>query len=124
MTTLPDETGAGGAPASSSGDGSLSAVHVRGLVFTNDDIVPPEKRGTNDEDEFRALVSCLVSEKEHGKKISTVNITTAPFPATRSGDSDIDAQLQLPGDCVAPIIFIISGDEDHWFAVTGAETGG
>src|SRR6476661_6673 len=32
MTTLPDETGAGGAPASSSGDGGLSAVHVRGLV--------------------------------------------------------------------------------------------
>jgi hypothetical protein len=24
---------------------------------------------------------------------------------------------------VAPIIFVISGDEEHWFAVTGAETG-
>src|SRR5690348_1666123 len=32
MTTPPGETGAGGAPASSSGDGGLSAVHVRGLV--------------------------------------------------------------------------------------------
>ena len=31
MTTLPDETGAGGAPASS-GDGGPAAVHVRGLV--------------------------------------------------------------------------------------------
>jgi ABC-2 type transport system ATP-binding protein len=32
MTTLPGETGAGGAPASSSGDGGPSAVRVRGLV--------------------------------------------------------------------------------------------
>jgi len=102
--------------------GGHLTVSVRGIVFTNDPEVPPELRGINDEDSFRALVSCLVSEKEHGKKISTVNITTAPFPATRSGDSDIDAQLQLPSDCVAPIIFILSGEEDHWFAVTGAET--
>jgi ABC-2 type transport system ATP-binding protein len=32
MTTLPGETGAGGAPASSAGDGGPLAVHVRGLV--------------------------------------------------------------------------------------------
>ena len=32
MTTLPGETGAGGAPASSTEDGGPSAVHVRGLV--------------------------------------------------------------------------------------------
>jgi len=32
MTTPPGETGAGGAPASSGGDGGPSAVHVRGLV--------------------------------------------------------------------------------------------
>jgi len=104
--------------------GGHLTVSVRGIVFTNDPEVPPDLRGINDETDFRALVSCLVSEKKNGKKISTVNITTAPFPATPTGDSDIDAQLQLPGDCVAPIIFIISGDEDHWFAVTGAETGG
>jgi hypothetical protein len=63
-----------------------------------------------------------VSEKKNGKKISTVNVTTAPFPATTSGNSDIDAHVKLPADCVAPIIFIISGTEDHWFAVTGGET--
>jgi len=34
MTTLPGETGAGGAPVSSTGDGGPSAVHVRGLVKT------------------------------------------------------------------------------------------
>src|SRR6186997_215730 len=32
MTTLPGETGAGGAPASGAGDGGTPAVHVRGLV--------------------------------------------------------------------------------------------
>jgi hypothetical protein len=104
--------------------GGHLTVSVRGIVFTNDPEVPPDLRGINDETDFRALVSCLVSETKNGKKISTVNITTAPFPATPTGDSDIDAQLQLPGDCVAPIIFILSGEEDHWFAVTGAETGG
>ena len=101
--------------------GHLTAT-VRGIVFTDDEEVPPELRGINDEPTFRALVSCLVSEKKQGKKISTVNVTTAPFPATPTGDSDIDAQVQLPADCVAPIIFIISGSEEHWFAVTGAET--
>ena len=100
--------------------GHLTAS-VRGIVFTNDEEVPPELRGINDEPTFRALVSCLLSEKK-GKKISTVNVTTAPFAATRSGNADIDAWIKLPADCVAPIIFIISGTEEHWFAVTGAET--
>jgi hypothetical protein len=100
--------------------GHLTAT-VHGIVFTNDEEVPPELRGINDEPTFRALVSCLVSEKK-GKKISTVNVTTAPFAATRTGDANIDAHVQLPAECVAPIIFIISGSEEHWFAVTGAET--
>lgn len=110
-----------GSAAGSLTVGGHLTVSVRGIVFTNDEEVPPELRGINDEPTFRALVSCLLSEKK-GKKISTVNVTTAPFPATPTGDSDIDAQIQLPADCVAPIIFIISGTEDHWFAVTGAET--
>jgi hypothetical protein len=92
---------------------------VRGIVFTHDDEVPREIRGINDEESFRALVSCLLSE---GGGIKTVNVVTAPFPATRTGNSDIDAHLHLPRDCVAPIIFILSGSEDKWFAVTGAET--
>lgn len=94
-------------------------VSVRGIVFTHDDEVPPELRGINDEETFRALVSCLVSLDG---RIHTVNVATPPFPATRSGNSDIDAHVHLPEDCVAPIIFILSGSEDHWFAVTGAET--
>ena len=110
----------------SSANGSLSkdghlTISVRGLVFTRDPEVPPELRGINDEPSFRALVSCLTDEG-HGR-VSTVNITTSPFPATRNGDSDIDTTVSLPGGCVAPIIFVISGAEEHWFAVTGAETG-
>jgi hypothetical protein len=91
-------------------------IRVRGLVFTHDPEVPPEKQGTNDEDQFRAVVSCLV---EQGGQIVTQNVTTQGFAATPSGDSDIDAQIQLPEECVAPIIFIIAGSEEKWFAVTG-----
>ena len=39
-------------------DGSI-VISVRGLVFTNDPEVPPKQRGINDEDHFRAIVSCL-----------------------------------------------------------------
>jgi len=109
----------------SSASGSLTTdghlmISVRGLVFTRDPEVPPELQGINDETSFRALVSCLTDE---GKgRVSTVNITTGGFPATRSGDSDINTTVALPPSCVAPIIFVLSGSEDKWFAVTGAET--
>jgi hypothetical protein len=92
-------------------------IRVRGLVFTDDTEVPPEKRGTNDETEFRAVVSCL-AEDQTGHVVTT-NMTTAGFPATPSGNSDIDVDLQLPAECVAPIVFVIAGSEDKWFAVTG-----
>jgi len=92
-------------------------IRVRGLVFTDDPEVPPEKRGTNDESEFRAVVSCLAEDVPG--HVATVNVTTTAFPATPSGDSDIDAQLELPAECVAPIVFVFAGSEDKWFAVTG-----
>ena len=110
----------GSASGSLTVGGHLTAS-VRGVVFANDPDVPPELRGTNDESQFRALVSCLVPGKSN---VSTVNITTQGFPATPTGDSDIDTTIQLPSDCVAPIIFILSGSEDKWFAVMGAEISG
>ena len=100
-------------------DGFLR-IEVRGLVFSNDPSVPVNLRGINDEDQFRALVSCLA---ENGSQISTVNITTGGFSATKTGDSRIETHVNLPKQCVAPIIFILSGSEDKWFAVTGAESG-
>lgn len=107
-----------------SAKGSLSTngqlkISVKGLVFTDDKIVPPELRGINDEKEFRALVSCI-SETDSGG-VSTVNVLTGGFPATRSGNSEINAKVKLPVVCVAPIIFVMSGSEEKWFAVTGFE---
>jgi hypothetical protein len=95
-------------------------VRVRGLVFTHDPEVPPEKQGMNDETEFRAVVSCLNENDEH--QVVTTNLTTPGFKATPSGNSDIDTDLTLPGECVAPIVFVIAGSEDKWFAVTGVSS--
>lgn len=102
--------------------GGHLTISVRGIVFSNDPEVPVNLRGTNDETQFRALVSCLMSD--HKGNVVTINITTQGFAATPTGDSDIDAMVSLPSDCVAPIIFILSGSEDKWFAVMGAETSG
>jgi hypothetical protein len=100
-------------------DGHLR-IRVRGLVFADDASVPPELRGINDEATFRALVSCL-SEDAAGQLI-TANVTTDGFPATVAGDSDINAMIDLPNPCVAPIVFVLSGSEDKWFAVMGHES--
>jgi hypothetical protein len=102
--------------------GGHLTISVRGIVFSNDPEVPANLRGTNDESQFRALVSCLMSD--HKGNVVTINITTQGFPATPTGDSDIDAMVSLPSDCIAPIIFILSGSEDAWFAVMGAEISG
>jgi hypothetical protein len=96
-------------------------IIVRGLVFPNDPSVPPELRGKNDETEFRAIVSCLTTD---GTSVSTVNVTTPGFPATESGNANIETTVTLPNPCVAPIIFVIAGSEEKWFAVTGFESEG
>jgi hypothetical protein len=93
-------------------------ILVRGLVFKDDPSVPPELRGKNDEEQFRALVSCLT---EAGNAVVTKNVITVGFPATPDGDSFIKATIDLPNPCVAPIIMVLAGSEDKWFAVTGFE---
>ena len=107
----------GSAETSLSTDGRLS-LHVKGLVFPDDPSVPAELRGTNDEKQFRGMVSCLTSE---GGKVVTKNNMTPPFPANKNGDSSIEANLKLPEYCDSPIVFVMAGSEDKWFAVTGAE---
>ena len=47
---------------------------------------------------------------------------THGFRATESGDSIIDDHVDLPSPCVAPIVFVLAGSEDKWFAVTGIES--
>jgi hypothetical protein len=101
-----------------SADGTLM-VKVRGLVFTD---------APNDEENFRALVSCLTFENN---LIVEKNITTDPFPTggphnnpnlIGKGNANIKAHLTLPRPCVAPIVMILNGNKDDgdlWFAVTG-----
>jgi hypothetical protein len=99
-------------------DGKLLLV-VRGVVFKDDPSVPEELRGINDEDEFRAAVSCLTDE---GGQVVRRNVTTGGFPADVNGDSVIRAKVELPDPCIAPAVFVLAGSEDKWFAVTGFET--
>ncbi|HXX48280.1 MAG TPA: hypothetical protein VEN47_08635 [Myxococcota bacterium] len=95
-------------------------IHVRGLVFPNEPGVPADIVGTNDEAQFRGLVSCLTPSAD-GMSVETMNVTTQGFNATTTGNANIDAQLTLPSSCIAPIVFVLAGSEDKWFAVTGSE---
>jgi hypothetical protein len=97
--------------------GNLSLV-VRHLVFKDDPSVPPELRGKNDETAFRALVSCFSEDGDH---VVTRNVVTKGFPATESGNSFIHTRVELPNPCVAPIVMVLAGSEDKWFAMTGFE---
>ncbi len=94
-------------------------IVVRGLVFPDDPSVPPELRGKNDEDEFRAIVSCLVDDGTG--HVVPANVATPGFPASTSGNAFISAKIDLPKPCFAPIVFIVAGDEDDWLAVTGVD---
>jgi hypothetical protein len=96
-------------------DGSLE-VKVRGLVLLDGPPVPPALRGTNPISSFRAIVSCLTTV---AGSPTTTNVATAPFPATATGDSEIEATVTLPRPCLAPIIFV-GPSSTAWFSVTGA----
>jgi hypothetical protein len=93
-------------------------LRVRGVVFANDPSVPPELRGINDEAQFRAAVVCMTEENGQAAQRA---VFTQGFPATRTGDSLIHAHLTLPSPCIAPIVLVLAGSEDKWFAVNGFE---
>ncbi len=93
-------------------------ILVRGLVFKDEEGVPEDKRGINDEPVFRGVVSCL-TEAESTTPVA--NVVTDGFRATRSGNAEIDATVELPNPCVAPVIFVTGEDPNKWFAVTGFE---
>ena len=107
-----------------SAKGSLTSkgrlkIDVKGLVFSDDPKVPPALQGINDEKEFRGLVSCLTETED--EEVVLVNVMTEGFPASIDGDSKIDAQIELPDPCIAPVVFVLAGSEVKWFAVTGVE---
>jgi len=88
-------------------DGSLK-VQVRGLVLVS--------TGSNPVPNFRAIVSCR-SIGSAGQP-TEANVSTDNFLATPEGDSDIEATVNLPSPCIAPIIFVTS-PMGAWFAATG-----
>src|SRR5262245_43450373 len=95
--------------------GSKLEVKVRGLVLLDGPPVPEALRGRNPAANFRAIVSCTTTI---GGAPATANVATDPFPATATGDSEIEAQVNLPSPCLAPIIFV-GPSPTTWFAVTG-----
>jgi hypothetical protein len=106
----------GGVPWSiESGTGFLRAdgrlhVEVQGLIIP--------ARGNNPVSAFRGVVNCLTPDSP----TNGVNLVTDPFPATTTGDSTIDAMVDLPETCVAPIVFVTNGTGSPpgaWFATTG-----
>jgi hypothetical protein len=97
-----------------SSNGKLE-VTVQGLVLLDGPPVPAALRGTNPIANFRAIVSCTTVI--NGAQ-ATSNVATDPFPASGTGDSTIEAQVNLPRPCIAPIIFV-GPSPTTWFAATG-----
>lgn len=91
-------------------------VEVSGLVLLDGPPVPPDRQGTNPIAEFQAVVSCLSTVDDAA---TTVNVTTDPVPATSTGDAVIEAAVDLPNTCIAPIVFV-GPSATAWFSATGA----
>ncbi|HEX8853311.1 MAG TPA: hypothetical protein VF754_07480 [Pyrinomonadaceae bacterium] len=88
-------------------DGRLR-IRVRGLVL--------ESTGANPSATFKGAVSCQTIDAAGAAAVT--NVFTEEFPATPTGDADIDAVVTLPSRCFAPIIFVTNA-AGRWFAVTG-----
>lgn len=90
-------------------------VKVRGLVLAEG-----TRAGTNPIPQFRAIVSCLTPAADGAGNltVATVNRATSLFPATLSGDADIEDIVSLPSPCIAPIAFVTS-PTGAWFSATG-----
>jgi hypothetical protein len=115
-TTLIRGVPGGGAPwVISAGQGSVDTdgnleVQVTGLVLAPS--VPAPFGGTNPVPNFKGIVSCLNSDG------TTTNVSTGAFPASSNGNAEIQAKVDLPNPCFAPIIFV-AASFGPWFAVTG-----
>ena len=105
----------GDATADLRADGRLH-VDVEGLVLARRSPVPANLQGTNPIPQFKAIVSCLTTTS--GGAATTSNISTPLAAASPTGDAEIDASVDLPSPCVAPIVFVTSPG-GAWFAVTG-----
>src|ERR1700722_3863906 len=106
------------------GSGSLSddghlLVRIRGLILASHPSVPVSLRSTNPFPAFRIVVSCLGTGPAGAATI--VNVSTGDFEASASGDSDIDARVNIPQPCRAPIVLVIGpSGTANWLAATGS----
>jgi hypothetical protein len=93
-------------------------VEVEGLVFDPNDqaVIDRGIGGTNTVPNFKAIVSCL-SKDAAGNAVS-MKVETGLFPADAAGNAEIEAKVDLPRPCIAPIIFVASPG-GAWFAATG-----
>ena len=96
-----------------SGSGSVDhqgdvSVTVKGLVIP----VPPFN-GINPVSLFKATVSCITPD-------GVVNVSTGNFPASRAGDSTINATVDLPHPCMDPIVFV-AAPSGAWFAESNGD---
>ena len=106
-----------------SAEGELKAngkleLQVMGLVIDPNDpaAIARGVAGTNPSASFKVIVSCL--SKDADENPTTVNTSSALFPADASGNAKIEDKLSLPQPCIAPIIFVAS-PAGAWFAATG-----
>jgi hypothetical protein len=74
--------------------------------------------GTNNEANFRAAVSCTTFDATGA--VSEAMIITPAFPATETGNANIMTTVTLPDPCLAPMVMILAGADDHWLAVMGS----
>lgn len=97
-------------------DGEVD-IQVSGLVLV--------ATGTNPLASFRGIVSCRsIDTSTTPPSATTVVVATGAFPASPSGDSDIQDTVALPSPCVAPIVFVGPGTGAlQWLAVTGIGAG-
>ena len=93
-------------------------VTVKGLVLDPNDpaVIAAGLAGRNPSPNFKAIVSCLSKDASGNPLI--VNVSTDVFPATTTGDASIEATVNLPSPCIAPIIFV-TNPGGSWFASTG-----
>ncbi len=88
-------------------------IEVNGLVFA-----AGPNTGSNTVANFGVTVSCLTSDG------GIANIPAGLFPATLGpasaggGNAKIEAKVELPQPCIAPIVFVTSPG-GAWFAATG-----
>jgi hypothetical protein len=97
-------------------DGHVS-VAVTGLVLAAGALI-----GTNPIGTFAAVVSCRTTAQ------GIVNVQTGGFSATTTGDSTIDATVDLPHPCTTPEVFVgglITTSTGQvvfrWFAVSNGD---